>query len=175
MIDKFSLEQSHLFRQPLEQIKQADEPGICDIAKGFLPREGGRWQDIPGDGKWLPNPDFIPKKDNVLEQTWAELLAKYKIDGIEFKEGDPDFSPVVKERVEIDNFTTDRSKNFAQADEKLAEKLGITPREVKEMRQKEGYTWHECKDCKTMELVPKEIHNNIPHTGGISEAKKSNS
>ena len=34
------------------------------------------------------------------------------------------------------------------------------------------YTWHECVSCKTMMKVPTEIHGNVPHAGGISEAKK---
>ena len=54
--------------------------------------------------------------------TWGELKEKYGIDGISFKDGEPDFSEVMKDEVKIDNFTTERNKNFPQADEKLAEK-----------------------------------------------------
>ena len=36
------------------------------------------------------------------------------------------------------------------------------------------YSWHECKDCKTMQLVPIEVHGNIEHKGGISEMKAKN-
>ena len=74
--------------------------------------------------------------------------------------------------MKIDNFTTERNMNFPQADEKLAEKWECTPREVANWRKENGHTWHECKDCQTMQLVPSEVHNNIPHEGGISVAKK---
>lgn len=161
--------------QDINTLKQADLPRTQDLqTKAFIPRENGRWTDVPGDSTWKPDSTAIPKKDNPEGKTWGEILIKYDIDGIEFKDGDPDFSPVAQHEVKIENFTEDRSKNFAQADKKLAEELGISPREVKELREKEGYTWHECKDCKTMQLVPKEIHNNIPHAGGISEMKKIN-
>lgn len=32
----------------------------------------------------------------------------------------------------------------------------------------EGYVWHHVEDGKTMQLIPQEIHNNFPHTGGAS-------
>ena len=48
----------------------------------------------------------------------------------------------------------------------------FSPEDVAKWRKENGYTWHECKDMKTMQKVPSEVHNNIPHSGGISEAKK---
>ena len=33
------------------------------------------------------------------------------------------------------------------------------------------YVWHESPDCKTLELIPTEIHHNVTHTGGISLIK----
>lgn len=33
------------------------------------------------------------------------------------------------------------------------------------------YVWHESTDCKTLELVPTEVHHNVSHTGGISLVK----
>jgi hypothetical protein len=29
-------------------------------------------------------------------------------------------------------------------------------------------TWHHHQDGTTMQLIPKELHNNVPHTGGNS-------
>lgn len=149
----------------------------------FLPSSGGEWTGERGESKWKPNPDGIPKKDNPNNQTWREILEKYGIDGIEYKDGYPDFSPVSKADVEIDDFTKDRQKNFAQADEKLAKqwskegkdgKTNWTVQDIRQYRQENGLTWHEHQDCKTMQLVPKEIHNNIPHEGGICVKKQQN-
>lgn len=98
-------------------------------------------------------------------------MEKYDIDGVDFKDGNPDFSEVSKGEVKIDDFSESRDSNFSQADEKLAETKECTPEEVASWRKDNGYTWHECKDCQTMQKVPTEVHGNIPHSGGISEIK----
>ncbi|WP_442866219.1 HNH endonuclease signature motif containing protein [Aeromonas sp. QDB50] len=101
-----------------------------------------------------------------------EILEKYDIDGIRFKDGEPDFSEISKGDVEIEPFSDSRSDNFDKADIELAKQKGCSPEDVAKWRKENGYTWHECKDMKTMQKVPSEVHNNIPHSGGISEAKK---
>lgn len=153
--------------------------------KHYLP-SGGMWEGEKGNSKWQPNLETVPDPENKKGgnpdgKTYEEIFDKHNIDGIEFNDGDPDFSPVSKAEVEIDNFTTDRSRNFPQADTKCAEqwntegkdgKSDWTARDIANFRKEESYTWHECSDCKTMQLVPKEVHNNVPHSGGISEMKK---
>ena len=124
---------------------------------------------------WRPDREAIPTRYNPDGLTWGQILDKYGIEGIEYKDGDPDFSPVSKGEVEIDDFTDDRPSNFAQADEALAKQRGCSPEEVKKWREENGYTWHECRDCKTMQKVPREVHNNMDHSGGVSEYKKSQS
>ena len=136
---------------------------------------GGHWEDKRGNSEWKPDPNEVPQKSNPEGQTWKEILNKYGIEGIEYKDGEPDFSEVSKGNVEIEDFSDDRVSNFSQADEKLAEQRGCTPEEVAAWRKEHGYTWHECKDCKTMQKVPSEVHNNVSHSGGIAETKASNS
>lgn len=140
----------------------------------LLPRTGGEWTGEPGNSTWIPDRDVEPGDrhgTNPEHKTWGEILDEYGIEGIKFKDGEPDFSEVSKGEVEIDDFSTDRDENFSQADEKLAEQRGCTPEEVEQWRKENKYTWHECKDCKTMQKVPTEVHGNIPHSGGISTAK----
>lgn len=159
-----------------EKLKMQAEENIHKKFEGLkLPKENGEWDGEIGNSKWMPKPDFIPKVINPENKTWKQILDKYGIDGIEFKDGYPDFSKISKGEVKIDDFTDDRSSNFAQADEKLAEKWDCSPEEVEKWRKENGYTWHECENCKTMQLVPSEVHGNIPHSGGISEYKKQNS
>jgi hypothetical protein len=134
----------------------------------------GHWDGERGNSKWYPDRNFIPGKSNPENKTWGDILDKYGIDGINFKDGEPDFSEISKGNVEIKPFSTDRSDNFDKADTELAKQKGCTPEEVAKWRKENGYTWHECKDMKTMQKVPSEVHNNIPHSGGISEAKKGN-
>ena len=36
----------------------------------------------------------------------------------------------------------------------------------------DDYVWHHVEDGKKMELIPKEVHGNFPHTGGASGLKE---
>lgn len=141
-----------------------------------LPKNGGDWTGEPGDSKWKPDRDKVPEnqKTNPDGLTWGEILDKYNIDGISFKDGEPDFSELSKGTVEIEDYSENRDDNFDAADEKLAEQRGCTKEEVRQWRKENHYTWHERSDMKTMEKVPTEVHGNIPHEGGIAAKKKEN-
>lgn len=135
------------------------------------PRENGTWTGERGDSEWKPDPDYVPPKQNPEGQTWSEILKEYGIDSIPFENGEPKLNDISKGDVEIDDFSSDRSKNFAKADIALAKERGCTPEEVAQWRKENGYTWHECSDMRTMQKVPSKVHNNIPHAGGVSRAK----
>ena len=143
-----------------------------------LPKSNGIWTGERGNSDWIPNADYIPPGKNAGDggtnpdkKNWGQIFKKYKIEKITFKDGDPDFSPVSKGEVKIDDFSTDRDYNFSQADEKLAKEKGYSPEEVEKWRKENKYTWHELRDCKTMQKVPREVHNHVEHSGGISELK----
>lgn len=169
----------------ISDVKELDKP-ITNYITGFdgtdtiadrvsgCPIEGhnGHWEEDRGNSKWIPDGGTIPTRYNPDGLTWDEILEKHVIDGIEYKDGEPDFSPVSKGEVTIDDFTDDRISNFTQADEALAKQRGCSPDEVKKWREENGYTWHECRDCETMQKVPRVVHNNMDHSGGISEYKK---
>lgn len=140
----------------------------------MVPKTGGTWSGEEGNSIWTPDSEVKPGDRNGTNKegkTWGEIKEEYKFESIEFKENEADFSEVSKGNVEIEDFTDDRSSNFDQADEKLAEQRGCQPEEVAEWRAENKYTWHECKDCKNMQKVPREVHGNIPHSGGVSEYK----
>lgn len=144
---------------------------VYDSCKN-CPIENGEWSGERGDSKWIPDYGYIPLKVNPEGKTWGEILKEFGIDGIVFKDGEPDFSKISKENVEIVPFTDRRDDNFTKADIESAKQRGCSPDDVRKWRKENGYTWHECKDMKTMQKVPSIIHNNISHSGGISEAKK---
>ena len=48
---------------------------------------------------------------------------------------------------------------------------GCTKEEVRQWRAENNYTWHERSDCKTMDKVPREVHGNVAHSGGISKMR----
>lgn len=183
-IEKLGIDRSELSKLAQSMDKLTDEKDIdkpiakeLDEVKGCpIEGNGGHWEGERGNSKWFPNRDEIPKNPLTKPDglTWGQILDKYGIDGIEFKNGEPDFSPVAKGTVEIDHFTDNRygkGGNFDQACERLAEQRGCTKEEVKAWMKENKYTWHERSDCKTMDKVPTEIHGNIRHSGGISEAK----
>ena len=150
--------------------------------EGRLPLTGGVWSGDPGNSEWYPDRKETPGNPlyNPEGRTWAEILDDNGVDGISFKNGEPDFSEVSEGTVDIDDFSSERNLNYTQADEKLAAtwsgegKDGNTwaPDDVKIYRQENKLTWHERTDMKTMDLVPRDLHGGVPHAGGISEIKK---
>jgi hypothetical protein len=143
------------------------------------PTTGGRWTGKPGDSTWRPNPRSRPQRYNPDNLTWKRILKRYRVGrgGIGFRNNEPDFLPCVlkyngiKCTVRIDNFSAEREDNFNAADEALAKKLDASVFEIKGWRYA-GYTWHERSDRKTLDLVPTEVHANIPHQGGIAAEKQ---
>ena len=73
-----------------------------------------------------------------------------------------------------------RYKNFRVADLLLLEysqsSQNLFPafsslKEIQAYRSEQKLTWHECNDCRTIQLIPSEIHRFFNHLGGISELK----
>ena len=145
-----------------------------------LPREKGIWEGEPGESVWVPDGTAVPKEKGVIKPysnpdglSWEDILKKYRITGVKFKDGYPNFSDISKGTVEIENFQTGKSEaktyNFTQAWKELAKQRGCTVDEVKKWMKESYYTWHECEDKRTMQKVPHEVHANIPHNGGRSQ------
>lgn len=139
------------------------------------PCEGkdGFWEGLRGESKFIPtNPEL------------KKLLSEFGRDGVEYRNGIPDFSPFAKNEVQIDNMSQERygpDGNFEQANTKCAEDWNAkaqfgrrdwTPREVNDWRRENNYTWHECNDMKTCQLVPTDINGNFGHLGGVGECKR---
>ncbi|WP_396653299.1 HNH endonuclease [Metabacillus idriensis] len=129
-----------------------------------------------------------PPPDQILKQ----ILEKAGINGIQYKQAIPDFSPVAKAQVEIEYMlggkggfgAKARRANFIQSDQKLADQLNHSPelakefgmesgkisaRDIKIYREKNQLTWHELNDVKTMQLVPSKINSEFGHLGGVGE------
>lgn len=159
--------------RPAEGLIEAAEADESKVSGCPIEGHNGSWDGFRGNAMWRPDRKAIPSRYNPNGLTWGQILDKYGIEGTEYKDGDPDFSSISKSKVEIDDFTDQRPLNFLQADESLAKQRGCSPEEVKKWREENGYTWHECRDCKTMQKVPREIHNNMDHSGGVSEYKRA--
>lgn len=136
--------------------------------------EGGSWTGDRGESK------FVPSDTTEKGRAAREKLAERGIDGIEYKNGEPDFSKCSEGTVRIDNMTEFRASNFSQADEKLAEqwnsnaregKTDWTDKDVYKWRHENKLSWHECCDTKTMHLLSRDIHGVFIHWGGVAECK----
>ena len=147
-----------------------------------LPENNGQWTGERGNSNWIPDRDYVPPEksknpdkpfSNPQKLPWKDILAKFGISGIPFKNGFPVFDAISKASIKIEGFETGKSdakaRNFARADRKLAELRGCTPDDVKKWRETNNFTWHENEDKTTMQKVPNEIHANIPHNGGRSQ------
>jgi len=134
------------------------------------------WRDIIKGNK-----DFIHKDKNIPENIKNRLNDVYDRiingdEGIPFKDGDIDLNKLSITDVEIKDFTADRyyGGNMDKADILASEKFNMSPEEFYKWRNDNELMWHECSDRKTMSLISHDIHDNIPHTGGISEQKAIN-
>lgn len=147
--------------------------------------ERGHWDGERGESKYIPSDETDSGKVVI------EKLAEKEMDGIEYRNAEPDFSKCAEVTVEIDNMTEHRVNycdtegnvifgNFSQADVKCAEQWNISqkdnredwkPEDVREWRRENGYSWHERCDTRTMDLVPYDIHNYFRHYGGCFECK----
>ena len=149
-----------------------EDDTLFDIRNCPIDGNNGCWNGERGNSTWIPDDNYIPEKYNPNHQSWKDIKKQYGIDGIPFKDGEPDFSEVSKGEVEIETFTVYRSKNFAQADERLAAQKGCEAKDVRRWREYNRYTWHEHTNCKTMSKIPNIIHLNITHRGGVASQKE---
>ncbi|WEZ06990.1 HNH endonuclease [Priestia flexa] len=113
---------------------------------------------------------FISDKTGEIKK----YLDEAGVDGVEYKNGMPDFSPFSKGEIKLENMTNDRKSNFSTADEELAKKWSTpeqkwTAEDIADWREDNKYTWHELNDLETIQLVPSKINSVFKHLGGVGE------
>ncbi|HCI24391.1 MAG TPA: NAD+--asparagine ADP-ribosyltransferase-like protein [Lachnospiraceae bacterium] len=127
----------------------------------------GHWTEERGESVFISDDPRV-----------KDILDKYGVKGVEYKNGIPDFSPFAVAEVKISGMTDKRVDNFKSADAKLAEQLSTdgkvyTAKDIEKWRKENNYTWHELNDVETIQLVPTNINAPIfKHLGGCSEYKK---
>lgn len=154
--------------EPGEHFYTAREDRIACAEKS-----DGEWSGEPGNSKFTPT----DKTDSGLSA--RDTLNQNGVDGIEFKDGIPDFSPLSVETVSID-MTADRPENYARAYTALADKWNAeakdgrtdwTARDAKDWKVANQLSPHECNDMKTVMFVPMDVHDFVKHWGGVAECK----
>lgn len=76
----------------------------------------------------------------------------------------------------LDKIDTSRSGSdgtFSTANKKMAELLGddVNASDISDYMKQRGYTWHECGNRHTIQMIPNEINQIFSHTGGIGLQK----
>lgn len=150
--------------------------------------EYGSWDGERGEDK------FVPNTDSEIGNAAKEKLSEYGMEGVEYRSAEPDFSKCCEAEVKIENMTENRENyidknnnyqlgNFAQADIKCTSlwnetgqygKDDWTASDVRDWRRENKYSWHECCDRSTMQLVHRDIHGMFKHSGGVAECKARN-
>ncbi len=124
-----------------------------------LPRTNGTWEGVPGESKWYPdNPDAKSVIGN---------------DGVTFKDGRPDFSPWSKGEISFPDGALDGSqRDFAAVYEAIAEQKNLrSANAAKTLLKERGLTPHHF-DTNTIQLIPTDLHGNIPHVGSASDMRR---
>lgn len=132
----------------------------------------GHYEGAKGESKYIPSA-YSAKGLKVIE-----ILKDFGLDGIEYRNAEPDFEVCCVTSLKISDMTDDRESNFASADKELAKlwneegregKTDWRQKDIKEYRTKNLLTWHEKCDTETMVLVRREINLYFKHSGGVSE------
>ena len=129
-------------------------PKLGDVIKdeSIARRTSGIRQPINAEyaGKMYPI-EKLPKK---LQKKYPNSV-KFTDDGY------PDFSPYAKSIQKISGLNGDYAHDAKLANEAAGFKK--TPK---------GYVWHHHQDSQTMQLIPRDLHGNIRHSGGASLLKQ---
>ncbi len=145
------------------QCETFDEVQYFMRVRSAPPDDHGTWvSGIRGEGL------FIPSDKRILDL----LINEYGVTGVWYTHGVPDFSPFTVETYLIKNMQggkKGRDYNFGQADEYMASIYGVRKGDFARARSDMGYTWHECNDMITMQMIPKDINNYFWHLGGVGE------
>lgn len=132
------------------------------------------WSQKPGGSLGRPN------METDAGRMAAARLSEFKLDGIRFRDGEPDFGRCSLAKVEID-VTGNYAKDKLRADKALARQWDTekpkpdgtrwTSREVRAWAYENNLELHHDSDMKTMRYVPAEIHGYYRHMGGVAEIK----
>lgn len=148
-----------------------------------IPKNDGHWTGEPGNSKWIPNPNHHPHKgiySNMNDKTWEQILKENNIDGVNFKNGEPNFDNLAKYETSVDyNSLSDKIKEQLLSEkkersglhdyvyDKIAKEQGLTRERLIEIKERLNLVAHETSDGRVL-LVPREVHDNIIHEGGVA-------
>lgn len=149
------------------------------------PKNNGHWTGEPCNSTWIPEDNVIPPNksySNIFGLTWLQIKRKHSFGGLRCERGRFCFEDIAHYMVEIADFagyvnSPVRTALHEAAFAVLAKKSGKSIAEIKAIKESaadqtpmghKNLVWHEDIDCRSLYLVPQEIHGNIIHFGGIA-------
>lgn len=153
--------------------------------KGYnnIPKSKGKWSGEAGNSIWMPDNNLVPERNmysNPDGMSWGKILDFYKVkNGILFQEGEPVFDELAWEKVVLryEDIGRDELLRLQQNERSVLHNLAFdtlakTKRwsleQTYKYKEENNLVWHEKSDCKTLLLVPRMIHDNLTHYGGVS-------
>jgi predicted ribonuclease toxin of YeeF-YezG toxin-antitoxin module len=145
-------------RDQLISMAKVNETKGIDNLKTRLPRTNGKWVGEPGNGKWYSD------KLEVKNITKGE--------GVEFINGRPHLTPWSKGSLKFKDGMLDGSRNdFNLVYEKIKQLKGFkSMNQARVWLREKGLTPHH-KNSTEIELIPTDLHSNIPHIGSASDLR----
>lgn len=123
-----------------------------------LPRTNGKWEGEPGNGKWYSDKPEVKKVTNG--------------EGVEFKEGRPNFTPWSEGNLAFEKGKlSGTSDDFSLVYEQIQEQYNLPSKNAaKKLLKQAGVTPHHKSDT-VIELIPTDLHKNVPHIGSASDLR----
>lgn len=165
----------------VEPIKDTDDPNYKNRIDR-TPVNNGHWENADGEPGVRGESKFVPDNPDV-----QKTLNENGVDGIEYRDGYPDFSPVSKfnTKLEPEDYQKSDRDQFASCNQNLQEAIfsDIGTGEIKDPElashfssdqlddirfgeTPDGYTWHHDVEDGHMQLVPTDVHQTCRHSGG---------
>lgn len=134
---------------------------INSNGKTRLPKTNGKWEGVPEESNWFSQ---NPKVQSVTNGV-----------GVEFTNGRPKFSPWKKGEITFKpGVLNGTDADFNAVYDKIKELKGFSSRnQVKNWLREVGLTPHHSNST-TIELIPTDLHGNIPHIGTASDLRGGN-
>jgi hypothetical protein len=152
----------NVLNDPLTKIKTVTDDVFG--AKGMgnpkkrLPRNNGHWKGEPGNGKWYSDKPEVKKITNG--------------EGVEFKEGRPNFTPWSEGDLEFGKGQLSGTiEDFSLVYEHIKTQYNLPSKNAaKKLLKQAGVTPHHKSET-VIELIPTDLHKNVPHIGSASDLR----
>ncbi|HEY4240137.1 MAG TPA: HNH endonuclease [Kofleriaceae bacterium] len=167
--DDPSVRGMHEIDDPLGDVPERSRLPVAKPIDPAVPPEqanSGFWEDdnARGNSRWYSDNEAVNRITGGAP--------------IEFRNGYPVLDPYVIDTVRLAKMTGQDAADFAEADAEMARRAGVFKRDgtpnaewFAKQRRAKKLTWHHNQDGATMQLLPTDLHANIPHIGGASGAR----